>query len=222
MTRSVLIWDAPTRLFHWGLVACVIGSVTTAQIGGAMMQWHFRLGYAVLCLLLFRLVWGFAGGYWSRFASFLFSPRQVLDYLRGRSEAHVGVGHNPLGALSVFAMLAFLLLQVGSGLMSDDEISAAGPLTRWVSSAWVGNATYYHRNIGKIVLLALVVLHLSAIGFYFFKKHDNLVKTMLTGNKQLPIAVKVSADSGARRVLALAIFFGMIALVNALLLWLDA
>lgn len=222
MTRSVRIWDAPTRLFHWALVLCVIGLVTTAQIGGAAMQWHFRLGYSVLCLLLFRLIWGFVGGYWSRFGSFLFGPRQVLDYLNGRGDANAGVGHNPMGALSVFAMLVFLLFQVSSGLMSDDEIAANGPLARFVSSTWVANATYYHKAIGKFVLLGLVLTHLLAIGFYYFKKQENLVKAMLTGDKELAIAAQESNDDTSRRAVALAIFSGVVALVGALLWWIDA
>lgn len=222
MTRSVRIWDAPTRLFHWALVLCVIGLVTTAQIGGAAMQWHFRLGYSVLCLLLFRLIWGFVGGYWSRFGSFLFGPRQVLDYLNGRGDASAGVGHNPMGALSVFAMLVFLLFQVSSGLMSDDEIAANGPLARFVSSTWVANATYYHKAIGKFVLLGLVLTHLLAIGFYYFKKQENLVKAMLTGDKELAIAAQESNDDTSRRAVALAIFSGVVALVGALLWWIDA
>lgn len=222
MNHSVRIWDAPTRIFHWALVVCFVGLVTTAQIGGAAMQWHFRLGYSVLCLLLFRLVWGFIGGYWSRFDTFVFGPRQVIAYLSGRSGHQESVGHNPMGAWSVFAMLGLLLLQVGSGLMSDDEIAAAGPLARFVSSAWVNNATYYHKNIGKVVLLALVALHLSAIVFYFFKKHDNLAKAMLTGNKMLPVEVRESDDGSDRRVLALAIFGALVTLVSALVSWIDA
>lgn len=222
MIRSVRIWDAPTRLFHWALVLCVIGLVTTAQIGGAAMQWHFRLGYSVLSLLLFRLIWGFVGGYWSRFGSFLYGPHQVLDYLNGRGDPATRVGHNPMGALSVFAMLIFLLLQVSSGLMSDDEIAATGPLARFVSSTWVANATYYHKAIGKFVLLGLVLTHLLAIGFYFFKKHENLVKAMLTGNKELAVPAQESNDSAARRRLAFAIFSGVVVLVAALLGWIGA
>ena len=91
------------------------------------MDWHARLGYAVLALLLFRLVWGFVGGRWSRFASFLYAPRSVLAYLRGQPHPDHLVGHNPLGAGSVFAMLAVLLAQVATGLVSDDEIAFTGP-----------------------------------------------------------------------------------------------
>ncbi len=222
MSYSVRVWDAPTRLFHWGLVLCIVGLVTTAQIGGAAMQWHFRLGYSVLCLLLFRLVWGFVGGHWSRFQAFLFGPRQMLDYLRGRSDPMLGVGHNPLGSLSVFAMLLLLALQVTTGLMSDDEIAAAGPLASHVASQWVGYATFYHKSVGKLAILVLVLTHLAAITFYTVKKRDKLVKAMLTGDKDLPFSAPSAVDSGKRRALALAVLLAWIGVVNLLLVWLDA
>lgn len=222
MIHTVRVWDLPTRLFHWSLVVCVIGLVTTAQVGGAAMQWHFRLGYSVLSLLLFRLVWGFVGGYWSRFGAFLFSPAQVLGYLRGRGAPQMGVGHNPMGAFSVFAMLVVLTLQVGSGLMSDDEIAASGPLVRYLSSEWVSLATFYHKNIGKLVLLVLIATHLMAIAFYSFKKHDNLVKAMLTGDKTLPFSAQAANDGRGKRLLALVVFLLMAALVGVCISWIDS
>ena len=95
---KVRIWDLPTRVFHWLLVLCVVGLVASGQIGGSAMQWHLRLGYAVLDLLLFRLVWGFVGGRWSRFAVFVRSPRVVLRYLRGQGTPDMEAGHNPMAA----------------------------------------------------------------------------------------------------------------------------
>src|SRR6476661_5005066 len=128
MPNRVRVWDLPTRIFHWALVACVIGLVISGWRGGDAMPWHARMGYAVATLLLFRIVWGFVGGRWSRFSSFLFSPASVSNYLRGRSHPDHLVGHNPLGAGSVLAMLAVLIAQVGTGLVSDDESSFQGPL----------------------------------------------------------------------------------------------
>ena len=124
--QPVRIWDLPTRAFHWSLAACVTGSIISAYIGGNAMVWHLRLGYAVFTLLAFRVLWGFAGGRWSRFANFIYSPATVLRYLRGQSRAHEHheAGHNPLGALSVFGLLALLAAQVGTGLFADDEIIA--------------------------------------------------------------------------------------------------
>ena len=106
MTHKVRVWDLPTRVFHWTLAACVIALVATGQIGGSAMDWHFRFGYAVLTLLLFRLAWGFVGGHWSRFSSFLYAPSTVLRYLRGQGGPELSAGHNPLGAGSVFALPA--------------------------------------------------------------------------------------------------------------------
>ena len=117
--QRVRIWDLPTRLFHWLLAACVIGLVVTAKVGGEAMNWHLRLGYAVFGLLVFRLLWGLVGGHWSRFASFVPTPGRLARYLGGRASAADTAGHNPLGALSVLAMLAVLGLQVATGLMAD-------------------------------------------------------------------------------------------------------
>ena len=221
MNLIVRVWDTPTRLFHWALVFCLIGLVITSQIGGAAMDWHFRFGYSVLTLLLFRLVWGFHGGYWSRFATFIYRPKQILRYLQGRGEPHQHVGHNPLGALSVFALLAFLTLQAASGLMSDDEIAAAGPLTHFVSSEWVGYATYYHKEVGKLMLLTLIGLHLSAIGFYFFRKRENLVRPMVFGDKALTFPAKSASDTSADRLRAFVIFLACSGLVAGLVTWVD-
>lgn len=203
--QTIRVWDLPTRLFHWLLAAAVVGLVITANVGGNWMNWHLRLGYAVLTLLLFRLVWGFVGGHWSRFGSFLYAPFSVLAYLRGRPEPEHRVGHSPLGALSVFALLLILLAQVTSGLMTDDEIAFFGPLVRFVSGDTVALATSYHKNVGKFIVIGLVVLHVAAIAFYKWVKKDNLVRPMLVGDKQMPASFKVpqARDSLASRVLAL-------------------
>lgn len=214
--HTVRVWDLPTRLFHWALAVCVIGLVITANIGGNWMNWHFRLGYSVLTLLLFRLVWGLTGGHWSRFSSFLYRPSTLLTYLRGQGRADTEVGHTPTGALSVFALLLVLLLQVGTGLFSDDEIAFAGPLTSLVSSDWVGSATSYHKNIGKFVVMGLVVLHLAAIAFYRWGKKTDLVRPMLTGDKQLAHPARSSRDTGASRLGALVLLLLCATLVNRL------
>ncbi len=203
--KSVRVWDLPTRVFHWALATCVIGLVITGNIGGSAMPWHFRFGYGVLSLLLFRVVWGLIGGRWSRFASFIYAPSSIIAYLQGRGHPHHSVGHNPLGAGSVFALLGFLALQVGTGMLSDDEIANAGPLTKFVSSSTVNLVTNYHKNVGKWVLMALVLLHLAAIGFYFFKKNENLVKPMLGGDKALPSDTPASRDDAKSRLLAVAV-----------------
>jgi cytochrome b len=203
--QTIRVWDLPTRLFHWLLALAVIGLVVTANVGGNWMSWHLRLGYAVLTLLLFRLVWGFVGGHWSRFGSFLYAPTSVVAYLRGKARPEHRVGHTPLGALSVFALLLILLAQVTTGLMSDDEIASFGPLVRFVSGDTVALATSYHKNVGKFFVIGLVALHVAAIVFYKWVKKDNLVRPMVLGDKKMAADLKVpqARDSLASRALAL-------------------
>ncbi len=201
------IWDLPTRVFHWTLSAVVVGLIATGL--GGIMEWHFRLGYAVLALLLFRLLWGFVGGRWSRFASFFYGPGSVVAYLRGRADPDHVIGHTPLGALSVFAVLAVLALQVATGLVADDEISAAGPLTRFVSGDLVSLATGWHKGAGKTIVIALVSLHVLAVLFYVLVKRHRLVRPMVSGDKLITSArsqVAPSRDDAASRGLALVLF----------------
>ena len=198
MQHKVRVWDLPTRLFHWFLAATVVALVITAKVGGDAMQWHLRLGHVMLALLLFRLVWGVVGGHWSRFASFVHSPTRLWRHLRGQASEETA-GHSPLGALSVFALLAVLLAQVGSGLLSDDEISFSGPLVRFVSGEWVGLATWFHSDIGQYLLMGLVALHLLAIGFYALVRRRNLVRPMLGGDKLLDRPAANSRDDKASR-----------------------
>ncbi len=210
---STRVWDLPTRIFHWALAFCVFGLLFTGFTGGDAMSWHYRFGYCVLTLLLFRLVWGIVGGKWSRFASFIYTPSNLLRYLKGQGDPLHSVGHNPLGAFSVFAMLALLLAQVSTGLISDDEISAAGPLTKFVSNAMVSLASGYHVTIGKIVGIFLIVTHVVVILFYLYKKRENLIKPMLHGDKLLPASTPASIDTVATRSLALAILLACAAAV---------
>ena len=216
MSTTVKVWDLPTRLFHWSLVACVAGMFITAQIGGDAMVWHFRCGYSILSLLLFRLIWGVVGGKWSRFSSFSYGPSSLRRYLQGQREPEHSIGHNPLGAWSVFAMLVILLLQVASGGLSDDEIAFAGPLVKFASNALVGSATFYHKSVGKLLLLALLVLHISAIAFYYFKKRENLVDAMVGGNKQCLVEVAGSRDDALSRTQAAILFIACASLVSLL------
>ena len=200
----VRVWDLPTRLFHWLLAACVLGSIVSAKIGGNAMAWHFRFGYVVLTLLAFRLLWGFVGGRWSRFASFLYAPGTVLRYLRGtsRDDEHHHVGHNPLGAFSVFGFLVLLLTQVATGLVADDEIANSGPLVKFVSGAASSLATGWHKRYGQWLIITLIVLHVGAIAFYWLRHRRNLVAPMWHGDKPLAATVPASADGPKARTIA--------------------
>jgi cytochrome b len=206
MTHTTRVWDLPTRIFHWTLLAAVIGLVVSANWGGNAMVWHFRFGYTVFSLLLFRIVWGFIGGHYSRFGTFIFAPASIMAYLQGHGKPEHGVGHNPLGAGSVFALLGFLMLQVASGLFSDDEIAFAGPLTKFISNANVGLATWYHKEVGKVVLIVLVLLHVAAIVFYLRKKKENLITPMLVGDKALGFAAPASRDDAKTRGVAVVVY----------------
>jgi cytochrome b len=219
---KIRVWDLPTRLFHWALVVAVVGLIVTGNVGGSWMTWHMRLGYTVFALVLFRLFWGFWGGHWSRFAQFVPTPARLLAYLQQGSPSR-SVGHNPLGALSVVALLTALLAQVGTGLFSDDEIAFAGPLTTLVSSETVSLASWYHADVGKLLLLGLVALHLLAIAYHKLFKKENLIAPMLTGDQEVPTpAPPASHDSLKPRLLALVVLgvsacvvYGVIALGNA-------
>jgi cytochrome b len=202
--QAVRVWDLPTRTFHWLLAATVIGSVITAKIGGNALIWHMRLGLLALALLAFRLIWGFVGGHWSRFGSFIYSPASVRAYLRGDAGpgGRFDVGHSPLGALSVFGLLLLLMVQVATGLVADDEIATTGPLNRYVSSALGLRATSWHNTFGQYLIITLVVLHVAAVLFYLFKKQRNLIGPMWHGDKRLARGTPASADGAAQRVFA--------------------
>ena len=202
---AVRVWDLPTRVFHWTLASCVVFSVITAKIGGNALAWHFRSGYLVFTLLAFRILWGLIGGRWSRFASFVYAPATLLRYLRGasRAEDHHEVGHSPLGALSVFALLAILAAQVGTGLFADDEIATTGPLIKFVSGSTSLALTHWHKTWGQWLIITLVLLHVIAVTVYLVHKKRNLIRPMLVGDKLLPATVPAAADSAATRLLAL-------------------
>lgn len=183
--RQVRLWDPMLRVFHWALAFFVIAAWCLGQFGPSKMTLHFWCGYVVTGLLIFRLVWGFVGPAPARFSHFLRGPGAIGRYARGmflREPSH-WPGHNPLGALSVIAMLAVLAAQVTSGLISDpDDYINVGPLASYVSSATRSKAVGWH-EFGANLVLVLVVLHIAVILFYRFWKREDLVRPMLTGHK---------------------------------------
>ena len=188
--QDVQVWDIGVRLFHWGLVTLVIAAVVTVKIGGNAIPYHSYCGYGILTLVLFRILWGFAGGTNARFFSFITGPGKVIAYFKTmfKRDHHVGEGsthgHNPMGALSVLAMLAALLFQAVSGLFVNDDILFEGPLYAWVGKDLSDKITGWHKFNEKIIIL-LVVTHLAAIFFYLFYKKDNLISPMVTGVKKV-------------------------------------
>ena len=221
MTHQVRIWDLPTRLFHWALVLCVIGLFITGKTGGDAMNWHFRLGYAALTLVLFRIVWGFIGGRWSRFTRFFPTPARVLRYLRGQPLPEDKAGHNPLGALSVFALLLLMAVQAVTGLFSYDEIAFAGPLSGLVSNRAVSLATSCHKSWGQGLIIAFIALHVLAIIVYTVLKHG-LLWPMIVGDKALDADLPPARDSAGTRILALLVLIVLAAAMYALVAWGNA
>jgi cytochrome b len=202
--RRFLLWDLPLRVFHWSLVAAVTTAVVTGELGGAWMPWHGRAGLAVVGLLVFRIVWGCVGSTTSRFAHFAPSPASVRAYLRGRWR---GIGHNPLGALSVFALLGLLSLQAATGLFGNDDIAFAGPLNHLVDDGAGARATGWHRVLAE-GLFGLLALHLLAIAFHGIVKRHRLVRPMITGLQDAgPGVPPPRAVRGAAR-------FGLLAAVS--------
>ncbi len=223
MKTTVRVWDLPTRSFHWSLVLLMIFSFVTAKVGGNWMRWHFLSGYAILSLISFRVLWGFVGGRYARFTSFLFSPSQILQYVRGAPDAVKTLGHNPIGSLSVFALIGFVGLQATTGLFSNDDISEEGPLVRFISNATSNWFTSIH-HLNEKVLIVLVITHLAAVLFYLLRKRENLIRPMISGDKlaemqagaaEVPeLNTLASRDDRGSRALAL-ILLGICALVVA-------
>ncbi|TRX01628.1 cytochrome b/b6 domain-containing protein [Candidatus Methylobacter oryzae] len=188
MKVTIHIWDLPLRLFHWLLAVAVAAAYITAKIGGSLIDWHGRIGIFILGLLVFRVLWGFVGSTHARFLTFFPTPSKLLAYFKGRWH---GIGHNPLGALSVFALLAVVAAQVGTGLFANDDIAFVGPLFNFVDKSLSDRLTGLHNTIFDL-LVGFIVLHVVAIIFYRWVKKTNLVVPMLTGKKQVPKTVAAS------------------------------
>lgn len=179
--KSIFLWDIPTRLFHWLLVIAVVGSLVSVKLGGTWMLWHERCGLAIVGLLSFRLVWGVVGSTHARFQHFIPGPASIVAYLKGRWQ---GLGHNPLGALSVLAMLGLLGFQAVSGLFATDDIAFNGPLYRAVSSGWNDTVTSWHK-LTEWFIYGLIGLHIVSVFFYVLVKKDNVISPMITGRKNV-------------------------------------
>ena len=177
--EPVRVWDLPLRLFHWTLVSAVAAAIASGLAGGDWMGLHAVAGQAIAALLVFRLAWGVLGSTHARFASFWPTPRRLRDYLQGRWD---GAGHNPLGALSVLALLLLLALQVATGLAGNDEIAFVGPWAHWVSDDLSLRLTGWHRVLSKL-LFGWLALHLLAIAWHEGIRRSKLLAAMLSGRK---------------------------------------
>lgn len=179
------VWDLPVRLFHWLLVLLIGFSWLSGEM--EWMDWHFYSGYAVLALILFRILWGFVGSTHARFGDFLYGPGALFDYIRSLPSrtAKKFAGHNPLGGISVVLILLCVLLQASTGLFANDDVLYEGPLYKHVSKELSDFLTTVHKwNFEALLVLAGV--HIAAILYYLLWKSENLVKPMFTGRKHLP------------------------------------
>lgn len=212
----IRVWDMPVRIFHWLVAVLVLSAWITQEVGGNAMTYHTWIGYTVLALVLFRLIWGFVGSQHARFRDFVRGPGTVIRYVFGSSkvEASPSHGHNPAGGWSVLALLVCLLVQAATGLFANDEIAVEGPLASRVGqdlSNWITTIHRYNFN----VLLGLIGLHLAAVFFYLFAKRENLILPMITGRKRVP---REHATEGYtvgvwRAVIVLALCAGAVAAV---------
>ena len=210
------LWDLPTRLFHWLLVIVVSAAFVTGQWGGNLITVHGKLGIAVVGLLAFRLVWGLVGSTSARFLHFAPTPGRIRAYLKGQWQGH---GHNPLGALSVFALLGLLATQAGSGLVANDDIAFTGPLYALIDEDLALRLTGLHKQLAW-GLLGFIALHVAAIIFYVRIKQENLVKPMITGWKETTTPPPHHRH-GSRLALVVALAIAAIALFGAAGGWLP-
>jgi len=181
------VWDLPIRLFHWLLVLGIFGAWLSLELGN--IKWHMNIGVAVGGLILFRLLWGLWGSETARFTQFIRGPKSVWRYITGQ-EKSMRLGHNPMGALSVIALLGLVGLQVGTGLFANDDVFSSGPFRSWVSGSTSDWLTDIH-ELNFNLLLVFIGLHLAAVFVHVvIKKHD-LLRAMITGVMRIPARIRV-------------------------------
>jgi cytochrome b len=196
--RAVRVWDMPTRVFHWVTVALVAAAYATWRLN--WMDWHYRVGEALLALVLFRLLWGAFGSETARFSRFLAAPRTVSRYLASwlGDEPDRQAGHNPAGGWMVLLLIGLLLVETLTGLYIANDVVDVGPLTEITPAAVADTIDRLHAILWN-VLLAAVALHVLAIVAYAAAKRHNLILPMITGRKHLPEGVPAPRLAGSLR-----------------------
>ena len=183
--EKIKVWDLPVRLFHWMLVLGFVSAYLLAE--NHLLNWHVLTGYFLCGLLVFRFVWGFIGNQYARFKSFVFTPQETLTYiqsLRAKSPIHY-YGHNPAGALMVFALMGTLALVFISGLLSLGTIDYEGPFASLANSVSDETSYLFRQLHGWLVngALLLIPLHLLGVLQGSLQHKENLVRAMITGWK---------------------------------------
>lgn len=198
----VRLWDAPVRIVHLSFVLLLPALWWTGEEGD--LDTHKLIGYVMLGLVVFRVIWGFAGSSTARFTSFVRGPRRVLDYVCDRRPEQI-VGHNPLGGWSVMLLLAVLVGQVTAGLFAQDvDGLESGPLSYLVSYETADAAREVHELFFNL-LLALIAVHVGAVLFYWIVKNDNLIGPMLSGTRHFERDVAPPSIAPVWRAIAVAI-----------------
>ena len=205
MTKQIRVWDGPLRLFHWLLVVSVVTALLTGWLGGSWMDWHAKAGLVIIGLLSFRIAWLLLGSTYARLSTLLCSLVSLPQYLRGDWRQ---LGHNPLGVLSVFAMLGMLSWQAVSGLFTNDDIAFTGPLYKLVSSSLSSDITRLHK-LGMWIIIGLITLHILAIVAHAVLKKHNLVKAMLTGKTEQQYPEQKAAQGGHWLAFSLAVVIAL-------------
>ncbi len=205
MQQKLLIWDLPLRLFHWAFALTILALWYTSEQEGEFIELHMQLGYFALGLVIFRIIWGFVGPKHAKFSAFIPSPKSLYQYLFDQSSRTKPIaGHNPLGALMILLMLFLVLVQAISGLFIDDDIFSSGPYYGTISKEAENLMRFLHHNVFNLIL-ASIVLHLSAIAYYWRVKKLNLVSAMITGKKSTDVVDKSAAITSSKLILAIII-----------------
>jgi len=212
----VRAWDLPTRLFKWLLVLFVILAWVSNKYGGAVPLWHKANGYAILVLIVFRILWGFAGGSTARFSAFLTGPKAMFSYitLLLKQKQPPYLGHNPLGGWMIIALLAAVALQAILGLYAADEdrLIIEGPLAKTVSEAAVDRAAHFHR-LGFDLIVWLAAIHIVANVFYDLTGKSGLIRAMVSGRKPQAAYFDQPEAAAAKRGAALLCLIAAVTIV---------
>jgi len=208
-TQSTRVWDLPTRIFHWALAAAILVSWASTEFAEALadptLKIHRYSGYAVLILIVWRVLWGLVGPRPVRFSSFLHTPGQIVAYARKLPSRHAGVylSHNPLGGLAVLAILAIVFIQAALGLISEEHNATTwGPLyfmTKGETRAWV---TELHEDFFEVAVLGIIALHVAAVAYHSLFKNEKLVRAMVSGAKPSAQFVDAKAQPDPRSIFA--------------------